>query len=206
MNTTQQVSCLYSHESVQPLLVLQQLLLPTPSVDLLKPAKLLSSSLLPFLRAHTASRHLTREGKLHAVNLPLIKLRAAPLLQLCEEHERKKEVCMLPRCCPLAPLILCYLHPCQPQGENVENYMHACTDILTSTFLIIHSSVTVLMQQLLHTAECDGSKVTGVFQLEEALQVGRCLTPSHIHTLTVQRVQPWTKNRMEIRLYGMNCE
>lgn len=79
----QQISCLYSHESVQPLLVLKQLLLPAPSVDLLKAAKLLSSSLLPFLHTHTAARHLTREGKLHAVNLPLIKLRTAPLLQLC---------------------------------------------------------------------------------------------------------------------------
>lgn len=93
------------------------------------------------------------------------------------------------------------LHPRQPRDENVEIFgipsvemdMHGCTGILTSTFLIIHSSVTVLMQQLLHTAECDGSKVTGVFQLEEALQVGRCLTPSHIHALTVHCVQPWTK-------------
>lgn len=91
-------------------------------------------------------------------------------------------------------------------NPSVEMYMYACTDILTSTFLIIHSSVTVLMQQLLHTAECDGSKVTRVFQLEEALQVGCCLTPSHIHTLTVHRVQPWTKNHMEIRQYSMNCE
>lgn len=79
---TQEVSCLHSHESVQPLLVLQQLLLPPPSVDLLEPAELLRSSLLLLLRAHTAARQLPREGKLHAVNLPLVKLWAAPLFHL----------------------------------------------------------------------------------------------------------------------------
>lgn len=46
------------------------------------------------------------------------------------------------------------------------------------------------MQQFLHPAECDGSEVTRVFQLEEALQVGRCLTPSHVHTFTVHSIQP----------------
>lgn len=56
--------------------------------------------------------------------------------------------------------------------------------------MIIHSSVAVLMQQLLHAAERDGSKVTWVFQLQEALQVGRCLAPSHIHTLTIHSIQP----------------
>lgn len=86
---TEWVSCLHSHKSVQPLLVLQQLLLPAASIDLLKPPKLLSSSLLPLLHAHTAARHLTREGKLHAVNLPLVKLWAAPLFQLCTEHSRE---------------------------------------------------------------------------------------------------------------------
>lgn len=58
------------------------------------------------------------------------------------------------------------------------------------TFMIIHSSVTVFMQQLLHTTECDGSEVTWIFQLKEALQVRRCLTPSHVYTLTVDRIQP----------------
>lgn len=62
--------------------------------------------------------------------------------------------------------------------------------MLHDTFMIIHSSVTVFMQQFLHTAECDGGDVTWVFQLEETLQVGRCLTPSHVHTLTVHRIQP----------------
>lgn len=75
------VSCLYSHESIQPLLVLQQLLLPAPSIDLLKSSELLSSSLLPLLHAHTATWHLAREGKLHAMNLSVIKLWAAPLFQ-----------------------------------------------------------------------------------------------------------------------------
>lgn len=59
-----------------------------------------------------------------------------------------------------------------------------------STFMIIHSGVTVFVKQFLHTAECDGGKVTRVFQLEEALQVRRCLTPSHIHPLTVHSIQP----------------
>lgn len=58
------------------------------------------------------------------------------------------------------------------------------------TFMIIHSRVTVFMQQFLHPAECDGGEVTWVFQLEEALQVGRRLTPSHVHALTVRRIQP----------------
>lgn len=74
------------------------------------------------------------------------------------------------------------------------------------TFVIIHSSITVFMQQLLHAAECDGGEVAGVFQLEEALQVGRCLTPSHVHTLTVHRIQPRIKTHIEIRLYSMNCK
>lgn len=67
--------------------------------------------------------------------------------------------------------------------------------------MIIHSGVAVLMQQLLHAAERDGSKVTWVFQLQEALQVGRCLAPSHIHTLTIYSIQPQTKTRSELKLW-----
>lgn len=66
------------------------------------------------------------------------------------------------------------------------------------TFMIIHSSVTVFMQQFLHPAECDGSEVTGVFKLEEALQVRRCLTPSHVHTLTVHRIEPAIKTTSKL--------
>lgn len=84
---TQEVSCLHSHESVQPLLVLQQLFLPAPSVDLLEPPELLGPSFLPLLHTHTATRQLAREGELHAVNLSLIKLWAAPLFQLYEEDQ-----------------------------------------------------------------------------------------------------------------------
>lgn len=71
-------------------------------------------------------------------------------------------------------------------------YLHGST---YRTFMIIRSSVTVFMQQLFHAAECDGSEVTRVFQLEEALQVGCCLTPCHVHTLTVDCIQPRVKIR-----------
>ena len=74
--------CLYCHQSVQPLLVLLQLLFPAASIDLLKPSELLSSSLLPLLHAHTSTGHLTREGELHPVHLPLVERGAAPLFQL----------------------------------------------------------------------------------------------------------------------------
>lgn len=67
--------------------------------------------------------------------------------------------------------------------------MHVCV----RTFVVIHSSVAVLMQQLLHAAERDGGEVARVFQLEEALQVGRRLTPRHVHALAVGRVQPRSK-------------
>lgn len=77
---------------------------------------------------------------------------------------------------------------------NLPREAEKCINIYVSlhrycTFMIIHSSVTVFMQQFLHPAECDGGEVTWVFQLEEALQVGRCLTPSHVHTLTVDCIQ-----------------
>lgn len=70
--------------------------------------------------------------------------------------------------------------------------------LIHRTFMIIHSSITMLMQQLLHAAECDGGKVTRVFELQEALQIGCCLTPSHIHALAVHRIQPWIKTIMKI--------
>lgn len=56
--------------------------------------------------------------------------------------------------------------------------------------MIIHRSVTVLMQQFLHTTECDGSQVTRVLQLEEALQVGCSLAPGNVDSLTVPCIQP----------------
>ena len=59
--------------------------------------------------------------------------------------------------------------------------------------MVIHSSVAVFVQQFLHTAECDGGEVTGVLQLEETLQVRRCLTPGHVHTLTVHSIKPGIK-------------
>lgn len=61
------------------------------------------------------------------------------------------------------------------------------------TFMIIHSSVAVFMQQLLHSTECDGSEVTGVLQLEETLQVRCCLTPCYVHPLAVESIQPKNK-------------
>lgn len=70
------------------------------------------------------------------------------------------------------------------------------------TFVVIHSRVAVLVQQLLHAAKCDGSEVARVFQLEEALQVHRGLTPSDVHALTVHRVQPRIKPHPEIKLTG----
>lgn len=116
------VSCLYRHESVQPFLVLQQLLLSAASVDFLKPPKLLSSSLLPLLHTHTATRHLTREGKLHAVNLTLIKLRAAPLFQFYEKHSKAKMESILrsPGCALTLSVLHCqYSH--QPQEKKIVN-------------------------------------------------------------------------------------
>lgn len=53
------------------------------------------------------------------------------------------------------------------------------------TFMIVNCSVAVLMQQLLHATQGDGCEVARVLQLEEALQVGGRLTPSHVDTLTV---------------------
>lgn len=61
------------------------------------------------------------------------------------------------------------------------------------TFMIVDRCVTVFMQQLLHTAQCDGGEVTGVLQLQESLQVGHRLTPSHVHALTVCSIQSWTE-------------
>lgn len=95
MSMTQEVSCLYSHESVESLLVLQQLFLPAPSVDLLEPSELLCSSLLPLLCAHAATWQLTGEGKLHAVNLTLIKLWTAPLFHLYKRRKITKLVHIL---------------------------------------------------------------------------------------------------------------
>lgn len=61
------------------------------------------------------------------------------------------------------------------------------------TFVIVRCSVAMFMQQFLHTAERDGRKMTRVFQLQEALQVRRRLTSSHIHTFTVHSIQPGFK-------------
>lgn len=83
--------------------------------------------------------------------------------------------------------------------------MCLCVIALTfCTFMIIHSCVTVFVQQFLHAAECDRSKVTRVFQLEEALQVGRSLATSHIHTLTVYCIQPQIKT-IKITLCRTKC-
>lgn len=59
--------------------------------------------------------------------------------------------------------------------------------------MVIHGGVAVFMQQLLHSTECDGSKVTRVLQLEETLQVRCCLTASYIHPLAVDSIQPKDK-------------
>lgn len=84
----QHVSYLYGHQSVEPLLILMEFLTATSSVALLKPPELLRSPLLPLFHAHTASRQLAREGKLHSVNFALVKFRAAPLFQLWRQANR----------------------------------------------------------------------------------------------------------------------
>lgn len=63
-----------------------------------------------------------------------------------------------------------------------------CVHMIQYTFMVIHSSVAVFMQQLLHSTECDGSEVTGVLQLEEPLQVRCCLTPRYVHPLAVDSI------------------
>lgn len=59
--------------------------------------------------------------------------------------------------------------------------------------MVIDGGVAVFMQQLLHSAECDGSKVTRVLQLEETLQVRCCLAAGYIHPLAVDSIQPKDK-------------
>lgn len=59
--------------------------------------------------------------------------------------------------------------------------------------MIVHCGVTMFVQQFLHTAQCDGRQMTRVFQLQEALQVRRRLTSSHIHTFAVYSIQPEIK-------------
>lgn len=59
--------------------------------------------------------------------------------------------------------------------------------------MVIHGGVAVFVQQLLHSTERDGSKVTRVLQLEETLQVRCCLTASYIHPLAVDGIQPKDK-------------
>lgn len=68
-----------------------------------------------------------------------------------------------------------------------------CAHMIQYTFMVVHSSVAVFMQQLLHSTECDGSEVTGVLQLEETLQVRCCLTPRYVHPLAVDSIQPKNK-------------
>lgn len=62
-------------------------------------------------------------------------------------------------------------------------------DDVVGTFVIVDGSVAVFVQQLLHAAQSDSGQVAGVLQLQEALQVGGGLTPSHVHTLTVRSIQ-----------------
>lgn len=59
-----------------------------------------------------------------------------------------------------------------------------------STFCIVLRDVAMLMKYFLHATESDGSKVPRVLQLEEALQVHSCLTPSKIDTFAVFSIQP----------------
>lgn len=58
------------------------------------------------------------------------------------------------------------------------------------TLLVVQSDVAVLVQKLLHAAQCDGRLVCGVFQLQQSLKIRRGLTAAQIHTLTIHSIQP----------------
>lgn len=74
-------SHLHVEQSVQPLLVQLQLLLPPPRVELLQPAQLLLPPLLLLLQGQSAAQQLAGEGQLHLVDVVLVVVRTPPLLQ-----------------------------------------------------------------------------------------------------------------------------
>lgn len=79
--------CTYLHvqQSVQPLLVQLQLLLPPAGVELLQAPQLLLPPFLFLLRAQSAAEELAGKRELHLVDVVFIIIRAPPFLQFFGE-------------------------------------------------------------------------------------------------------------------------
>lgn len=73
---------LHIEQSVQPLLIQLQLLLPPPGVELLQAPQLLLPPLLLLLGGQGAAQKLAGKRELHLVDVVLIVIRAPPFLQL----------------------------------------------------------------------------------------------------------------------------
>jgi hypothetical protein len=58
---------------------------------------------------------------------------------------------------------------------------------------VVLGNVAMLLQDLLHAAECDGCQVAWILQLEKPLQVASCLTSSKIDALAVFGIEPIPK-------------
>lgn len=79
--------CTYLHvqQSVQPLLVQLQLLLPPAGIELLQAPQLLLPPFLLLLRAQSAAEELAGKRELHLVDVVFVIIRAPPFLQFFGE-------------------------------------------------------------------------------------------------------------------------